>query len=70
MHITHWILAFGLFLSSCTAPPLSPEPTKTETELVINQVLDGQEGEIHYSYYLPEGYDEVENYPMMVVMPG
>ena len=72
MHITHWILAFGLFLSGCTAPPLSPEPTKTETEarLVINQVLDGQEGEIHYSYYLPEGYDEVENYPMMVVMPG
>ena len=72
VHITPWILAFGLFLSGCTAPPLSPEPTKTETEarLVINQVLDGQEGEIHYSYYLPEGYDEVENYPMMVVMPG
>lgn len=38
--------------------------------LIAEQILDGADGEIHYSYYLPETYDESKNYPMMVVMPG
>lgn len=42
----------------------------TETGLIAEQILDGADGEIHYSYYLPETYDESKNYPMMVVMPG
>ena len=41
-----------------------------QTGLNAEQILDGQEGEIHYSYYLPASYDGTREYPMMVVMPG
>lgn len=40
------------------------------TGLVPEQILDGAEGPIHYSYFLPEDYDAALEYPMMVVMPG
>lgn len=38
--------------------------------LVAEQILTGTDGDIHYSYYLPEDFDESKKYPMMVVMPG
>lgn len=38
--------------------------------LVAEQILTGADGDIHYSYYLPEDFDERKKYPMMVVMPG
>ncbi len=38
--------------------------------LVAEQILSGEDGDIHYSYYLPGNYDEGGSYPMMVVMPG
>ena len=38
--------------------------------LVAEQILTGTDGDIHYSYYLPEDFDESRKYPMMVVMPG
>lgn len=41
-----------------------------ETGLIANQILESQEGPIHYSYYLPEGYGDGKTYPLMVVMPG
>lgn len=48
-----------------------PEPTAARpTGLVAQQVLQHETGAIHYSYYLPEDYDENRQYPMMVVMPG
>lgn len=37
---------------------------------VAEQILTGTDGDIHYSYYLPEDFDESKKYPMMVVMPG
>ena len=37
--------------------------------LVAEQILTGTDGDIHYSYYLPEDFDESRKYPMMVVMP-
>lgn len=40
------------------------------TEVIAEQILDGADGKIHYSYYLPEGYDGSKSYPMMIVMPG
>ena len=45
-------------------------PVSVQTGLICEQILDGAEGEIHYSYYLPESYDETRKYPMMVTMPG
>ena len=41
-----------------------------QTGLIAEQILDGNTGEIHYSYYIPEDYDASLEYPLMVVMPG
>ena len=41
-----------------------------QTGLIQEQVLNGDTGQIHYSYYLPENYDENKKYPLMMVMPG
>ena len=53
-------------------PVVSSENTKADmkTGIIAEQILEGKEGEIHYSYYLPESYDESKVYPMVVVMPG
>ncbi len=45
-------------------------PKTIQTGLIREQILDGAEGEIHYSYYLPESYDGTRKYPMTVTMPG
>lgn len=37
---------------------------------VVEQILTGADGDIHYSYYLPKDFDESKKYPMMVVMLG
>lgn len=47
-----------------------PLPTPMETGWITEQTLEGADGEIHYSYYLPEGYNSTTDYPMVVVMPG
>lgn len=41
-----------------------------KTGIIAEQILNGNEGEIHYSYYLPEDYDENKTYPLMMSMPG
>ena len=41
-----------------------------ETGVIPEQILEGETGTIHYSYYLPENYDPQVEYPLMIVMPG
>lgn len=57
-----------------TVPAISATEKKDDlsagSTLVAEQILTGTDGDIHYSYYLPEGFDESKKYPMMVVMPG
>lgn len=48
----------------------TPSNPEIKTGLIGEQILEGETGEIHYSYILPEGYDGSRSYPMMVVMPG
>ena len=48
----------------------SEEAVQVQTAIIPEQILDGETGEIHYSYYLPENYDESTEYPLMMVMPG
>lgn len=36
---------------------------------ITGQIWDGEDGTIHYSYYLPAGYDPAKEYPLMVAMP-
>lgn len=50
------------------AVPTGGDPV--QTGLIAEQILDSDEGEIHYSYFLPEGYQADRQYPLMVVMPG
>ena len=38
--------------------------------MVAEQVLDGAEGELHYSYFLPEAHDASRTYPLVMTMPG
>lgn len=45
-------------------------PETIQTGLVREQILNGTEGEIHYSYFLPESYDGSCKFPMMVTIPG
>lgn len=52
------------------SPGVSNATVTIQTGLIREQILDGAEGEIHYSYYLPEDYDGNRRYPMMVTMPG
>ena len=61
-------------LLSDEAASTESAPSKTETTiqtgLIAEQILSGAEGDIHYSYYLPESYDGNRKFPLMVVMPG
>lgn len=79
MHLLSWLLAANLLLSACggpvqpseipSEPPAAPAETP-QTGWTRGQILNGETGEIHFSYYLPESYDAGKSYPMMVVMPG
>lgn len=41
-----------------------------QTGIIPGQILEGKTGTIHYSYYLPAGYEESRAYPLMMAMPG
>lgn len=61
--------------TSVTVPAESEVPNETEkspekTGVIAEQILNGNDGEIHYSYYLPEDYDESKTYPLVMTMPG
>ena len=60
---------------SVSTPAESEVPNETEkspekTGVIAEQILNGNDGEIHYSYYLPEDYDESKTYPLVMTMPG
>lgn len=61
--------------TSVIVPAESEVPNKTEkspekTSVIAKQILNGNDGEIHYSYYLPEDYDGSKTYPLVMTMPG
>lgn len=67
----------GTTAPSTSNPPQTPpdaaedQPISSiQTGFIAEQILDGADGEIHYSYYLPEGYDSSREYPLMMAMPG
>ena len=56
--------------------PIESE-TQSETEslpektgIIAEQIFNGNDGEIHYSYYLPEDYNQRKTYPLVVTLPG
>ena len=54
--------------ASQSKSPLADE--SIQTGLIAEQLLESETGEIHYSYYLPNGYGSGREYPLMMVMPG
>ena len=46
------------------------EISPPQYELNANQIFEGENGTVHYSYYLPENYDESKKYPLVMTMPG
>ena len=54
--------------SESTSSAVTSEPI--QIGLFAEQIFSGADGDIHYSYYLPESYDGSRKFPMMVVMPG
>lgn len=55
---------------SDSAAQSQTETAPEQTGLIAEQILNGDSGEIHYSYYLPEDYDPNRTYPLMMTMPG
>ena len=43
---------------------------KTELTRMLNNTIQGADGTIHYTYYLPTDYDENKSYPMLMTLPG
>lgn len=72
--IVSLILSILLTVCGCTsqssAAPSQPAPEPVQTGWITAQVLDGVDGPIHYSYFLPESYNTEKSYPMVVAMPG
>lgn len=50
--------------------PNETEKSPEKTSVIAEQILNGNDGEIHYSYYLPKDYDGIKTYPLVITMPG
>lgn len=48
----------------------SPAVQTIQTGIIAEQILNGEESEIHYSYYLPDDYGSGKSYPLVMTMPG
>ena len=84
MHCVLWILSLIIMLSGCNgisqnsiseSPPITQDEQQEsispiKTGFITEQILEGANGTIHYSYYLPDGYNKNQKYPLMVMMPG
>lgn len=57
-------------LDTGSTMPSTEEEEPIETGMIPEQILEGETGTIHYSYYLPENYDPQVEYLLMIVMPG
>lgn len=63
--------------NNTSAPVPTESRIQSETEnppektgVIAEQILNADDGEIHYSYYLPESYAESKAYPLVMTMPG
>lgn len=49
---------------------LMSDGQKGEMQEMLNNVIKGADGNIHYTYYLPANYDPDKRYPMLMTLPG
>lgn len=43
---------------------------RVEMREYLNNTIAGNDGTIHYTYYLPSDYDEAKTYPLLLTLPG
>lgn len=46
------------------------ESLPEKTGIIAEQILNGNDGAIHYSYYLPKDYNPNKSYPLVMTIPG
>ena len=63
------VLAAGL-LCACGPVDIAATEDYTTGQFIRGNLLESTEGEIHYSYWLPDGYDGEREYPLMMTLPG
>ena len=64
------VLAAGLLCACGPVGSAAAEDGYTTGQFIRGNVLESAEGEIHYSYWLPDGYDGETEYPLMMTLPG
>ena len=57
-------------VSSVVSENQNTDSPEVRTGIIAEQILNGTDGEIHYSYYLPENYESGKSYPLVMTMPG
>ena len=57
-------------VSSVVSETQNTDNPAVRTGIIAEQILNGTDGEIHYSYYLPENYESGKSYPLVMTMPG
>ena len=57
-------------VSSVVSENQNTDSPAVRTGIIAEQILNGTDGEIHYSYYLPENYESGKSYPLVMTMPG
>ena len=57
-------------VSSVVSGNQNTDSPEVRTGIIAEQILNGTDGEIHYSYYLPENYESGKRYPLVMTMPG
>ena len=60
----------SVIVSAESEVPNETEKSPEKTSVIAEQILNGNDGEIHYSYYLPKDYDGSKTYPLVITMPG
>ena len=63
-------LILTCFAAGEVSVPQSVNEPEYHGGFLTEQVLSGADGDIHYSYYLPENYRADGAYPLVVAMPG
>ena len=60
----------SVIVSAESEVPNETEKSPEKTSVIAEQILNDNDGEIHYSYYLPKDYDGSKTYPLVITMPG
>ena len=68
--VREWVQGLRLEGETENSQSASALAAVSEGGLVREQILEGADGPVHYSYILPENYYPGQKYPLVMTMPG